>query len=208
MSESKEQSAGQRSPFQGPTRLYVLVAAVLIVVIIVVVALLITKGIPALRGEPEPTTVAETAPTAVPTFTPGPTKAPTSTPLPSPTATLAAPQMLDIDSPLFAFESAGARPGVDWTGFFGQVLDAQGNPVAGVSLVIWYRDGTAASGVATTDEAGYYEIHLADAPLAGTWSIQVLTDDRQPASKLFTFETDEDTEAGIQQIQVLWKQVP
>jgi hypothetical protein len=35
-----------------------------------------------------------------------------------------------------------------------------------------------------------------------------LTDDYQPASKLFSFDTDENTETGIQQIQVIWKQVP
>ena len=68
--------------------------------------------------------------------------------------------------------------------------------------------GTPASGVVQTDETGYYEIRLADAPLAGVWSIQLLTDDWRPASKLFTFETDENTDTGIQQIQVIWKQVP
>ena len=97
---------------------------------------------------------------------------------------------------------------MEWTGFFGQVFDSAGAPVANVSAVVWYRDGTPASPVVQTDETGYYEIRLADAPLAGVWSVQLLTDDWRPASKLYTFETDENADTGIQQIQVIWKQVP
>jgi len=197
-------------PTRNPNRLYIILAAVLVVVIVVVVVLLVTRGLPALRGEETPTAVAEAEPTItpVPTFTPGPTKAPTNTPPPAPTPTLEAPVMLDTDNPSYEFDSAGARPGSDWTGFFGQVLDPAGEPLEGVSVIVWYRDGTAASDVVKTDDSGYYEIRLADAPLAGTWSIQILADDWQPASKLFTFQTDEDTAAGIQQIQVIWKRVP
>ena len=116
--------------------------------------------------------------------------------------------MADTDDPLFDFESAGARPGVEWTGFFGQVSDSEGNPMSGVAVIIWYRDGQPASPVVETGEDGYYEIRLAEAPLAGFWSIQLLTDDNQPASKLFTFQTDENTETGVQQLQVLWKEIP
>jgi hypothetical protein len=115
--------------------------------------------------------------------------------------------MQDTDTPAFTLESAGARPSVEWSGFFGQVLDGAGNPLAEVSVVVWYRDGQPAVPVVKTDQDGYYEIHLAEAPLAGTWTIQLLTDDNQPASKLFTFQTDDNTETGIQQIQVIWKQL-
>ncbi len=103
--------------------------------------------------------------------------------------------------------SAGARPSAEWTGFFGQVTDAQGNPIPGVPLIVWYADGVAASPVVRTDADGNYEIRLANKPLAGVWSIQVLTDDMQAASKLQTFRTDENTETGIQNIQVLWQKV-
>jgi hypothetical protein len=210
VSEMYEVNADQPEPPKSSTRLYVILAVVLVVIIVVAAVLLITKGLPALRGEEEPTAVTEAEPTAtpVPTFTPGPTRAPTDTPLPSPTPTLEAPVMADTDAPAFSFESAGGRPSVEWTGFFGQVLDAAGEPLEGVSVIVWYRDGTPASSVVKTDEAGAYEIRLADAPLAGQWSIQLLTDDYQPASKLFSFDTDENTETGIQQIQVIWKQVP
>lgn len=146
--------------------------------------------------------------TLAPTFTPGPTKEPTNTPPPTPSPTPAPPVMLDTDTPAFEFVSAGARPGVEWTGLFGQVVDSEGNPLPGIPLAVWYDDGTLAADIVRTDDQGNYEIRLADAPLAGTWSIQVLTEDGQPASKLFTFKTDEDTEAGIQQIQVLWQEIP
>jgi len=197
-------------PSRNPTRLYIVVVVLLVVVIVVAAYLLVTKGIPALRGEGQPTAGAQLEPTAtpVPTFTPAPTRLPTDTPpLPS-TPTLPVPVMGDTDTPTFEFESAGARPGTDWTGFFGQVLDAAGQPLAGIPLIVWYRDGTPASDVVKTDGNGAYELHLADAPLAGNWSIQVLTDDGQPASKLFSFATDLDTEAGVQQIQVIWRQTP
>lgn len=209
MSDKKEADAGKTGPWQGPTRLYILIAAVLVVVILVTVILLVTKGLPGLRKEKEPTSMAaEPAATLAPTFTAGPTRQPTDTPPPTSSPTAAPPVMLDTDAPGFEFVSAGARPGVDWTGFFGQVVDSEGNPLAGVSLIIWYDDGTPASDVVKTDDGGNYEIHLAEAPLIGIWSIQLLTEDGQPASKLFTFRTDENTEAGIQQIQVLWQKVP
>ena len=196
-------------PPGNPNRLYTLIAAVLVVIIVVAVILLITEGLPALRGETEPTAVSQVEPTAtsVPTFTPKPTKEPTATSPPLP-PTAAALTMQDTDTPVFALDSAGARPSEEWSGFFGQVLDSVGTPLSGVSVVVWYRDGQPAAPVVKSDKDGYYEIHLADAPLAGTWTIQLLTDDNQPATKLLTFETDDNTQTGIQQIQVVWKQIP
>jgi hypothetical protein len=189
--------------------MYIIVAAVLLVVIVIAAILLITQGIPALRGEPEATPVTEVEPTAtqVPTFTPGPTREPTPT-SPPPSPTTPSLTMSDTETPAFDFESAGARPAPDWTGFFGQVLDLSEDPVPGVSVIVWYRDGQPASPVVQTDEEGSYEIRLADGPLAGTWTIQLLNDDLTPASKLFTFQTDDNTETGIQQIQVIWTESP
>jgi hypothetical protein len=209
VNETEKTNTGRGGSPSNPTRLYILLAVLFAVVIVVAGILLITKGIPALKsgGEPTAATAGMTTATSVPTFTPGPTKAPTNTPPPALSPTPSALVMSDTDTPLFSFESAGARPGVQWTGFFGQVFDSQGNPMPGASLIVWYRDGTPASRVVKTDDTGTYEIRLADAPLAGTWSIQVLTDDWQPASKLFTFTTDENTETGIQQIQVIWRRV-
>jgi hypothetical protein len=192
------------------SRFYILLAVVLVIVIAIIGYLLVTWGIPALRGDNQPSATESAAMTAtpVPTFTPPPTKEPTNTPPPSPTPTSAPPVMADTDDPAFAFQSAGARPSTEWTGFFGQVTDTNGDPLEGVRVVVWYRDGQLAAPVATTDETGYYEIRLAEAPLSGTWTIQVLTEDLQPASHLVTFETDEDTQQGIQQIQVLWTEAP
>lgn len=210
MSQTEKAGNDQGGVSGSQIRLYVILAVILVIVIAVMAVLLVVKGIPALKGEQEPTAVTRQEPTVspVPTFTPGPTRAPTNTPLPTPLPTVPPPVMANTDSPLFEFQSAGGRPGVDWTGFFGQVTDAAGAPLAGVPLIVWYQDGTPASDVFRTDANSNYEIRLADAPLTGSWSIQVLTDDHQPASKLFTFNTDEDTTAGIQQIQVLWQKVP
>jgi hypothetical protein len=204
MSDANEVNAGKSS-----VRLYILIAAVLVIIIVVAAVLLISWGLPALRGSEGATSTArDSMATLAPTFTPGPTKEPTNTPPPTPSPTPAPPVMLDTDTPAFEFVSAGARPGVEWTGLFGQVVDSEGNPLPGIPLAVWYDDGTLAADIVRTDDQGNYEIRLADAPLAGTWSIQVLTEDGQPASKLFTFKTDEDTEAGIQQIQVLWQEIP
>lgn len=210
MSEIEPVDASQSEPSGNPTRKYIIIAVVLAVVIVVTAIVLAVLWLPSLLGSGEPTAAAlpEATATSVPTFTPGPTKAPTNTPLPIPSATSGGLVMEDTDTPKFEFGSAGARPSVEWTGFFGQVQDTAGGPVADASIVVWYRDGTPASGVVQTDETGYYEIRLADAPLAGFWSVQVLTNDQRPASKLVTFETDENTDNGIQQIQVIWKQVP
>jgi hypothetical protein len=210
--------AGGRPP-RNPTVLYAIVAALLVVIIVVAAYLLITKAFPALRGDKEPTAVAkgESTATSVPTFTPGPTRAPTATLLPAPTPTVGVPVMQDTDAPLFELKSAGGRPSTEWTGFFGQVLDAQGNPLADVPLIVWYADAEGRpaelvnspdSPIATTAADGSYEMRLADAPLSGVWSIQVLTDDGGPASKLFQFATSDDPATGFQQIQVIWQKLP
>lgn len=209
MSQMDESNDEQAGPTRNPNRLYIIIAAILLVIIVVAGVLLITQGIPGLIGRQEPTATLVPQPTAtrVPTFTPRPTKQPTETPPPvSPTAPTLT--MSDTDSPIFDFESAGGRPGADWTGFFGQVHDTADGPVEGVLVIIWYRDGQPASPAVPTDGSGNYEIRLADGPLAGTWTVQLLNADGSPASKLFTFETDENTETGIQQIQVTWKQIP
>jgi hypothetical protein len=219
VNETNEAGSGGKSPARNPTVLYIVVAVLLVIIIVIVGFLLVTKGIPALKGGAEPTGVvqAQVTATAVPTFTPGPTRPPTDTPLPPPTPTLAVPAMLDTDAPLFDLASAAGRPSTEWTGFFGQVLDAEGNPLAGVPLIIWFSDaeGRAAELLNAADSPivrsaadGSYEMRLAAAPFAGTWSIQVLTDDGGPASKLFTFATSGSPETGLQQIQVIWKKLP
>jgi hypothetical protein len=210
VSETRPTDKSEKSPSQDSMRTYVILAAALVVIIIVAAILVITVGLPALRGDNQetPTVAATPSSTPVPTYTPAPTAEPSNTPPPSPSPTMSALVMSDTDEPLFEFVSAGARPGTEWTGFFGQVQDASGQPMSGVPVIVWYRDGQPAAPPARTGEDGYYEIRLADGPLAGTWTIQVLTAEGQPASKLFTFETDEDTGAGIQQIQVIWQQLP
>ena len=219
MSDNEVTKDGGAFPPRNPTVLYVIVAALLVVIIVIAAYLLITKGLPALRGDEEPTALAveKSTATSVPTFTPEPTQPPTDTALALASPTVALLVMQDTDAPLFDLQSAGGRPSTEWTGFFGQVLDAQGNPMADVPLILWYAEaeGRAAelvnspdSPVVRTGADGSYEMQLADVPFGGVWSIQVLTDDRGPASKLFTFETSGDPEAGFQQIQVIWQELP
>ena len=208
--EEPSPDTAPEKPSRNSNLFYIIAAVVLLVVIVVASILLITQGIPALWGDKEPTATAVLEPTVtqVATFTPGPTKESTHTPVPPPSPTPPPLVMSDTDTPIYDFESAGARPGKEWTGFFGKVLDTAGNPVPGVPVIIWYRDGQPASEPTQTDQDGYYEIVLADAPLTGMWTIQLLTEDGYPASKLFTFQTDENTEIGIQQIQVMWQEIP
>jgi len=200
MSGTDTSEFGQADPKPRSTRIYILVALALVAVIVLLAAILIAKG----RGKKEAATptVAPSAALSA-TFTPGPAQAPGDTTLPV-TQTLI---MTGTDNPVFDFVSAGGRPSAEWTGFFGQVTDAQGNPISDVPLVVWYPDGVAASPVVRTDANGNYEIRLAGGALAGVWSIQVLTDDMQAASRLQTFRTDENAETGIQNIQVLWQKV-
>jgi hypothetical protein len=195
--------------------MYAIIAAVLVVIIVIAAVLLITKGIPALKGTEEPTEVADAVSTRVPTFTPGPTKAPTNTPLPSATPTSPAFVMTDEYEVAFTYDAPGARPSTEWTGFFGQVFDSEGDPLADVSLIVLDFDGNPVelvdvptSPVVKTDKDGLYEIRLAEGPYAETWSILVLTEEGIPASDFLSFVTDEDAKAGIQQVQVIWRQLP
>ena len=210
MSEVTPTESGSRGPSRGPIGPYILVAVVLLIIIVVAAVLLINQGLPALRGEGAAKDPTALLPTAMPlaTFTPRPTQPPTATAEPTPQPGTPDLVMAVPETPLFFFQSAGARPGVDWTGFFGTVQDASGAPLPGVQVIVWQADGQPASPVVETDASGYYEIRLNDAPRAGTWTVQVLTEDGQPASELVTFQTDENTETGVQQIQVLWQRVP
>ncbi len=193
MNEVQGLDTGQNEPSRSPNRTYIIVAAVLLVVIIIAAVLLIVFGIPALKGTKEPTATTEAEPE--PTHTPPP---PTRPPL----------EMQYTETPAFEAESAGVRPAIEWTGFFGQVVDADGNPVPGVLVIVWDGEGKPFDDPILTDQDGNYEIVVAYAAEADTWFVQLLTEDGQPASNPFGFDTDTNTETGAQQGQILWKQVP
>jgi hypothetical protein len=214
---AEEEARGQVEPPKGPSRWYIVAAAILLVVIVVAVVLLLTNMLSGSNGDVEPTAVTEVEATAtsVPTVTPPPTLEPTDTPPPLPTDTPPPFVMTDTYPILFTYESAGARPSTEWTGFFGDVLAADGEPLADVSLVVLHPggvpvelEGVPTSPLVKTGADGSYEIRLADGPYADTWSLVVVTPDGLPASEFLTFRTDTDTEAGVQQIQVIWQEVP
>ncbi len=219
MSETSEElpnpgdSGDPVGPTKGSSRAYIIVAAILVVVIVVTGAYLAKVLLS--DGDAKPEVQAEVSPTLAATFTPGPTKEPTNTPAPPPSATPAPFVMTDDYTAVYGLASAGARPSTEWTGFFGQVSDVDGEPVADVPLIVLYTDGTPVelegvptSPIVKTDAQGGYEIRLANAPLAGVWSLVVLTEEGHPASDFMTFETDQNSDSGIQQIQVLWQQKP
>ena len=210
MNKDAEANAGPEGASPDDLRPYILTAAALVLIIVITSILIVTMGLPALKGAGQETAAAgiTASATTVVTATPSPTPQPTASPSPSPWPTIPALVMSDTDDPTFEFVSAGGRPGVEWTGFFGQVLEADEQPLQGVPVVIWAEDGQPAAPPVRTDGSGDYEIRLAEAPRAGSWTIQVLTPEGQPASTLFTFQTDDDSQAGIQQIQVIWKRVP
>lgn len=195
------------TPAKSSNRGYVIAAVVLVIVIVVCIILLITEAIPALRGTRTTKVVAESTATTAPTSTRTPATEQVETPATTDREP-AGPIMQDTDTPLYDFVSAGARPAVDWTGFFGKVEDTAGAPVQGLTVIVWDESGRPTVPPVKTDPAGAYEVRLADGPRAGLWSIQLLTNDNRPASHAFSFRTDTDTQGGIQQIQVLWKEIP
>ena len=212
---------GPVEPPRSPIRWYMVAAALLVVVIVVALVLLLTNVLSGPGGDVEPTAVTEieatatSAPTSAPAVAPSPSLEPTDTPLPMPTDTPPAFVMTDTYPILFTYESAGARPSTEWTGFFGQVLAANGDPLADVSLIVLYPggvpvelEGVPTSPLVKTGADGSYEIRLAEGALADTWSLAVVTPDGLPASEFLTFRTDTDTEAGVQQIQVIWREMP
>ena len=208
---------GPVEPPKSPIRWYMVAAALLVVVIVVALVLLLTNVLSGPEGDVEPTAVTEIEATATsaPAVAPSPSLEPTDTPLPMPTDTPPAFVMTDTYPILFTYESAGARPSTEWTGFFGQVLAANGDPLADVSLIVLYPggvpvelEGVPTSPLVKTGADGSYEIRLAEGALADTWSLAVVTPDGLPASEFLTFRTDTDTEAGVQQIQVIWREMP
>jgi hypothetical protein len=182
-------------------RLYFTVVGVLIACICLVAAVALTgprlglvpvQSLPAgeaLPASPEPTV--EKSP--VPTYTPTAESAP---PVP---VTEPAPAYQLRDAPL-------AGPDCDWTGFFGTVWDATGQPQAGVQIGIWdENDNLIAISISGPD--GKYERQISEKPLAGTWALRVLVDGG-PASDSYAFRSDEDCRSGQQRFQIDWEQKP
>jgi hypothetical protein len=208
VNDSARGNAEREGASQGALRPYILAAAALLVVIVIAAILIITVGLPTMRGGGRETAAISVTASTMRASTLTPSLVPEPTLTPSPWPTMPSLVMTDTDDPAFEFVSAGGRPGLEWTGFFGRVLDVDGQPLPDVSVVIWAEDGRPAVPPARTDKDGNYEILLAEAPRAGLWTIQLLTARGQPASKLFTFQTDVDAVSGIQQIQVIWGRVP
>lgn len=129
-------------------------------------------------------------PTDTPTFTPTPTKtstptftpAPTSTPRPPATAT---PTHTPSPSPTpwpylqhgytYMLPNDKNEAGCDWLGVGGQVYDAQGIAVPGVTVRCWSGtwEGTSVSGQHPEYGPAGWEVYLYDQPRDETWSCQI-----------------------------------
>jgi hypothetical protein len=179
-------------------RLYLTIVGVLIACICLMLAVVLAgprlglapaQSPPAgetLPVSPQPTT--ERSP--VPTYTP---TAETAPPVPG-------------TEPALAYQlgdAPRAGPSCDWTGFFGTVRDAAGQPLAGVQVGIWDESNSLVA-ISISGPDGKYERQLSATPLAGIWTLRVLVDGK-PASEPYAFRTDGDCRSGRQRFQIDWK---
>lgn|GEM_PF-7091494 len=130
---------------------------------------------------------------------------PTSTPTPAlaaATPTTAATPTLPYYVLRLSFEPNDRYPhlGCNWFGFVGQVTDADGYPVPGVTVRIWASEW---EGVQTTTGAGgEYEQFLDDHPRAERWMVQ-LYEGGTPVSPAVAVESRASCDAAV--IQMDWR---
>lgn len=129
-------------------------------------------------------------PTSTLTFTPSftPTFTPSVTFTASPTETTAPPTPTeDLSNILFTpqpgmpiYRDAFLHPGCEWFGVAGQVVGQNGEPLIGLTIKVTGDSGTAIS--VTGSNTGYgtsgFEAQLGLAPLAGTYTIQIVAADQ------------------------------
>ena len=132
--------------------------------------------------------------TATPTYTPRPTATPrppapptaTHTPTPSPTPWPYVQQGYTYHRP-----NDKNAAGCAWLGVGGQVLDAQGVGLPGVTVRVWAGDweNRSVSDSKPTYGAGGWEVYLGPAPKDGTWNCQVVDPGGVGLSGAVVFQT-------------------
>jgi hypothetical protein len=116
-----------------------------------------------------------TAPSLAPTFTPAPTR----TAVPTQTPTFVAQVRLQPGTPVYLPFFRLPEVGCNWLGVAGQIFDREGQPLAGIVVVVQGQlgetrvDAVSVSGAAPAYGPGGYELQLADAPIASTASLAV-----------------------------------
>jgi hypothetical protein len=123
-----------------------------------------------------PTATSTPTPTFTPTATrppaPPPTATSTNTPIPSPT-----PWPYLQHGYTYTVPNDKNDAGCEWLGVGGQVYDAQGIPLPGVTIRCWiggYDFPTSVSGYHSEYGPGGWEVPLYDEPRDATWNCQVV----------------------------------
>lgn len=142
---------------------------------------------PTHTATPTNTPIPTDTPTVTPTstHTPTPTSTPTATRTPRPPATATATHTPAPTATPWPYAQHGYTymmandkndAGCDWLGVGGQVYDAQGIPLPGVSIRCWAGtyEGTSVSGSHPEYGLAGWEVYLFDKPRDMTWSCQVV----------------------------------
>ncbi len=152
-----------------------------------------------------PTRTHTATPTSPPTatWTPRPPATATPTKAPSPTPT---PWPYVQHGYTYKLPNDINDAGCDWLGVGGQVFDAQGIPLPGVTIRCWAGtfEGTGVSGMHPEYGLAGWEVYLFDEPRDMTWNCQVV-EGGVGVSPVVTFTTT--TENGCNQnwIKLDWK---
>ena len=99
-------------------------------------------------------------------------------------------------------ETFVAHPdGCEWLGVAGEVVDAAGEPVAGLRVHVWGEgiDRVTLSGSAV--ELGGWEVRLGDAPAVGTYTVQLVAVDDSPLSPAVTFAARDSCDANLARVR-------
>jgi hypothetical protein len=161
------------------------VAVVAVMAILIYLLFTLPGSVADAQTTATPTRAALSLPTApVPTATPGPP--------PSVEDALFAPQQ-----PIKGLADCDA------SGFKGLVTAGNGDPLAGIQIIIW-EEGVGLVAVDTTNAQGVYTIELDEDPAQRKFWVQVYQND-VPASEPLSVETQTDCRKGFQVYQINWR---
>ena len=153
--------------------------------------------------------------TPTPTYTPTPTSTPTATYTPRPPATATPTHTPSPTATPWPYVQHGYTymlpndkndAGCSWLGVGGQVYDAQGIPLPGVTVKCWAGtfQGTSVSG--SHPEYGFagWEVYLFDGPRDMTWNCQVVQGSTG-ISPVVTFTTTTNNGCNLNSVRIDFK---
>ncbi len=157
---------------------------------------------PTVTATPTETATATFTPTATRPPAPPPTATSTYTPIPSPT-----PWPYIQHGYTYMLPNDKNDAGCDWLGVGGQVYDAQGIPLPGVSVRCWiggYVFPISVSGSHPEYGPAGWEVNLYDQPRDETWSCQVIQGDTG-VSPAVTFTTTTNNGCNLNSVRIDFK---